>query len=259
MQGIDRFRELVGGPDRMLPLDEAALLIAQHVDSTVDPARWLSVLDELADSCSEPTFSGLRHLMFEQAGFRGDEDHYADPANSMLHQVLERRLGIPITLSIVMVALGRRLAVAVEPIGMPGHFLVRDPTAAVFCDPFHGGVLLDAAGCKARFEAIFSGSQVFSAEMLVPVSDRAVLARVLANLERGPLGRDLGQLARITALHASIPGLGPAERLALAELFNRLGSFDEAARELDLVAQMVGDERRPDLQIRARRLRARAN
>lgn len=255
----ERFVALVAGPGPV-PLDEAALLIAAHADPAPGVVeRGLTALDALADACTEPTFAGVRHLLFEHVGLRGDTARYDDPRNSLLHRVLERRLGIPITLSVVTIEVARRVGVPVEPIGMPGHFLVRDPVSGTYADPFDRGRLLDADGCRARFTALFGGERAWSDDLLASVSPRAVLARMLANLERGPLGRDLSHLAWMLRLHRAIPGLAPGDRLALARLLPQVGAYDAAAEELDALAPLVRPFEADALARETRALRARRN
>jgi regulator of sirC expression with transglutaminase-like and TPR domain len=260
MEATHRFVALVSGPVTDVPLDEAALLIAAHADprpGIVD--QGLRALDALADACTEPTFAGLRHLLFEQVGLRGNRARYDDPRNSMLHLVLARRVGIPITLSVITIEVGRRLGVPVEPIAMPGHFLVRDPRTGAYADPFDGGRLLDEAGCRARFHAVLGAQRPWSADLLAPARPRAVLARMLANLEAGPLGRDLGHLAWLARLHRAIPGLAPGERLGLARALALVGDAEGAADELDRVAATVAPRDARSLRREAHVLRSRRN
>ena len=143
-----------------------------------------------------PTFDALRAHLFEHEGFAGNIDHYDDPENSFLDSVLERRLGIPISLSVLMIAVGRRLGVDVRGVGMPGHFLVLDGERGdVWCDPFHGGALLDVDGCRRRFELVYGGALAFQRAFLAPTPPPAIVARMLANLERSELATDPMQRA----------------------------------------------------------------
>jgi len=146
-KGKARFADLVALPDDEIPLDEAALLIAAQARPELDVGAELGRLDELAGGCGEATLDGLAQHLFTDLGFHGNTEHYQDPDNSYLDQVLERRVGIPIALSVVTMEVGRRLGVALDGVGMPGHFLVRhraDP--ATFLDPFDHGRRLDDQG-----------------------------------------------------------------------------------------------------------------
>lgn len=256
----ERFAELVARPSHDVPLDEVAALVAAHVRSDTSALDALPALDDIASRCPAPTFDALRHHVFVVEGFRGDTATYTDPANSFLDLVVQRRLGIPITLAIVMIAVGRRVGVDVVPVGMPGHFLVRDPTdGGRFCDPFAGGEMLEVDECRALFARLHGGAQGFSLSMLAPTPAQAVVARVLANLEHGALGQEPRSRARLLQLHARIPGLPVAERLAVAHALRRAGRLADAARAFEALARDVSTDERDDLQREARRLRAMSN
>src|SRR5205823_9498396 len=107
-------------------------------------------LDELAVRAAGLSGAELATLLFVTEGFVGNAADYADPRNSYLDDVLDRRLGIPITLSVVMLEVGRRCGLQLHGVGMPGHFLVGGGPGEWF-DPFHDGARLDLAGCAALF------------------------------------------------------------------------------------------------------------
>lgn len=217
MDVTERFAEAVVADD--VALDVAALCIAAqaHPDLDIDVAR--ARLDQLASSCADASFEGLRVHLFATEGFRGDVDNYADPENSFLDAVLERRLGIPITLSVLMMEVGRRRGIDVRGVGMPGHFLVKDGTRGdTWCDPFHGGGLLDAADCRRLFDRVHGSIRPFHPTFLAPTPARRIVARMLANLEHGPLAADPMQLAWMCRLHLAIPDLGDDERRRLEAL-----------------------------------------
>ena len=109
----------------VVPLDEALLWVASlRPGATVDVGENLALLDTWAETTSSSDVEGLRVLVYDRLGFRGDIDHYHQPANSYLDDVLRRRQGMPITLAAVLLSLGRRIGVELAPIGAPGHFLV---------------------------------------------------------------------------------------------------------------------------------------
>lgn len=254
-----RFAELVARPEAEIPLDEAAALIGAHARPGLDVAATLAGLDELARACPAPTFEGLCRHLFEDCGFRGDREHYGDPRNSYLHEVLERRVGIPISLSVVTMEVGRRLGVPVAGVGMPGHFLVRHQGEPPdFVDAFGGGVRLDEAGCEALFRAR-GGVGPWRAEFLDPVGPRAILTRMLTNLQNVFLPRDLRSAAWVLRLRLLIPGLPPAARVALARTLGSLGQFDAAGRELEVVAGSLDPGEAAELRAEARALRSRMN
>ena len=265
-----RFAALVDGENTDVRLDVGALCIAAHARLDVVSGsggfaawldRWLAKLDELAARCATPTFEGVRALLFDLDGYRGDTERYGDPENSFLDAVIARRRGIPITLSILVIEVARRLDVDVVPVGMPGHFLVRPADdARVYCDPFHRGALLDAHGCRELFDGVFGGTRVFDPTVDLRVTPpRLVLARVLANLEQGPLARDPAQLKWMCELHLSIPDVALAERIALARRLERVTDPSSAADVYDLLARDADDPIAERLLAESRRLRARMN
>ncbi len=252
----ERFVAAVNRPAREIALDESALCIAAHAHRGLDVDAWCARVDSLADGCAVATFDGVRSLLFESERFAGNLDHYDDPENSFLDSVLERRLGIPITLSVLMIAVARRLGVEAEGVGMPGHFLVRDPERReMWCDPFHGGPLLDVEGCRRRFDLVYGGAMPFERSYLEPTPPTAIIARMLANLERSELAADPVQRAWMCDLHLAIPGISFGERVDLAEQLAATGDVLRAARVFERLANEA--ERAVDGATEAARLRAR--
>ena len=206
-----RFAELVTGPEASLPLDEVAFLVAAHAHPDLDVGAQLRRLDDLADRAGEPTLDGLRRLLFRDRGFSGNAADYYDPRNSFLDDVLDRRTGIPISLAVLMLEVGRRLAVPLSGVSMPGHFLVRDKVdPEVFVDPFAGGLVLDRRGCRIRFQSVHGRDAPFDETFLEPVGKLSILDRMLTNLE-GIAGRagDLGMLRWVLRLRAALPEAAP--------------------------------------------------
>jgi len=233
-----RFAQLVRGPEGSIGLDEVALLVAATAEPEIDVNRWLAVLDDLAARCDDRTFTGVvQHVARE--GFRGEHSEYYDPRNSYLNHVLDRRRGIPITLSIVTMEVGRRVGVPIAGVGMPGHFVVgdtRDDDA--FADPFNG-VVLDRAGC-ARLLSVVQPEIAFDDRYLAPVGPRAIVARLLANLKGiHTAQRDRAALISVLQLRLAIPEVPPEERRELASALAADGQFLEAASALDELAAIA--------------------
>ena len=253
-----RFADLVTRPDDEIPLDEAALLIAAHARPDLDVAAELGRIDELAAGCKEPTLDALVHHLFAEEGFRGNTEEYQDPDNSYLDQVLRRRLGIPITLSVLTMEVGRRLGLALDGIGMPGHFLVGSRAEpGTYLDPFGGGRRLDVAGCQAIYASL--GGSGWDESYLAPVGARSILTRMLLNLQGIFLPSDLRSAAWVLELRLTIPGLTVADRLGLARALGSLGRFGAAANELDRVAADLPADEAATVTAEATGLRARAN
>jgi len=216
MDARSRFAAAVAGPE--VHLDEAAFAIASVARPALDIDEWCTRLDEIAHGCA-PSFDAIREYLAGDLGFRGNEDDYADPENSYLDAVITRRTGLPITLSVLTMEIGRRVGVEIDGVGMPGHFLV-SPRAdeGTWCDPFHGFALLDADGCRRLFDRVYGGRVAFENAFLAPTEPRSILGRMLTNLEHGPLAHDPAQLARACDLHLAIPGLPAEERARLGRL-----------------------------------------
>jgi regulator of sirC expression with transglutaminase-like and TPR domain len=260
LTATDAFIALVQGPENALALDHASFLLAAHATPRLDVSAQLDRLDALAARCPEPTLDGLRRLLFDDLGFAGDTGDYSDPRNSFLDQVLDRRLGIPISLSVLMIEVGRRIGVPLEGVGMPGHFLVRHTAAPrVLIDPFHGGRTLDADQCADLFTTLFGTTATLPASVLEGARPRVILARMLANLKRSYLDRkDPASLMWVGRLRAAIPGVDPAEMAELAQALVNFGRFGEAADALEELAHARGAGGQ-NLWEQARALRARLN
>lgn len=225
MDAVERFRSVVNS--EQWALDEAALAIAAGADPTVAPGRWLAELDRLADGVY--SFDALVRRLFVAEGFAGNAENYHDPRNSLLHQVLARRLGLPITLSVVCMEVGRRAGIALEGVAMPGHFLLRRSGTQSYLDAFGGGELLDLAGCEARFRRS-TGMQLPFGEHLLPTAPPpAILARILENL-RGVyrVGRP-DDLEWVLRMRLILPGAGVEEVIELGQAMGRQGRWLEAA------------------------------
>lgn len=262
---VARFTALVERPEADLDLAEAALTLAQGADPGVDVVRWLGELDALAARIDD--LDDLRRVLFAELRLRGDRTSYADPQNSLLHRVLSRRVGIPISLAVVAIEVGRRAGVPLEGIGMPGHFLVRAVGGGELLDPFHGGAEIDEAGAEALFRATTrSGAELaFGPHLLPVVGPRAILARMLANLRvhyrQAPSARDLEWVLQ---MRLALPGARASEAAELAGAMAAQGRVREGAAVLEDAAVR---ERRagadPEdaglLHAHARALRARLN
>lgn len=258
MDVVRSFAELVQRPESELDLGEAALLIARGADPALDPARTLERLAEIAAGVGD--LVGLCRRLFVELGFKGDNRNYYSPANSLLHRVIERRRGIPITLSVVTLEVGRRAGVRLEPIGMPAHFLVRDPDTGLYIDSF-GATVLDDHECEVLFrEATGAGPEVtFGPEIRPVVGHRDILARMLRNLgEVYRLNADPANLEWVIRMQLAIPGMPGTGAVELAQAVAAQGRVLEASRELEERARSDA-ELAPSLVAVARGLRAQLN
>lgn len=261
MEATDRFRELVLRPGPSVPLDEAALLIAAHAYPDLVVDHELARLDDLAAGCYAPTLDALVRHLFVDERFAGNRDQYYDPRNSFLNDVVTRRLGIPITLSVLAISVGRRIGVPLSGVGLPGHFLLRDKVDAdAFVDPFDGGALLDRRGCVRAFRRVQGPDAPFDDSYLEPVGTLSILARMLANLRAiFSATSDHRALLWVIRLRTALPGSAAEERGELAAALAATGSFSEAAREMEALAAELGGTLGDEYAQRAAGLRARLN
>jgi regulator of sirC expression with transglutaminase-like and TPR domain len=219
----ERFRELFqtrGGP---VPLDEALAIICWSANSEVDPPSVLNRLDELAKQVTATTAEALMAELFGSSGFVGNSIEYDDPANSLLNQVMSRKLGIPITLCAIAIEVGRRVGIPIIGVGMPGHFLCRsgEGSGITFFDPFHSPRPLSAQECRTLYESLTQLDN-WSAEFLEPSDARIMVIRTLSNLKSIYRRRgDMANLRWVMRLRTHIPEIAAVESIEFAKLLRR--------------------------------------
>jgi regulator of sirC expression with transglutaminase-like and TPR domain len=262
-QLVDEFLASVNATDESPA--RAALVAARIAYPKLDPSAWLAELDVYGDAARQhlelgiggnpPTRTRLRvvsEFFFGQLGFVGNREHYEDPRNSFLNDVIARRTGIPITLAIVFMEIAGRAGLTIDGVNFPGHFLMRCPEpdqpepTALIVDPFNGGAVLSDVDCLKLLKTHAGAEALLEPGMLQPAGKQAILLRVLLNLKRAfvrmrsfDYARDVSEL--LVALDPS----------ALTELRDRgllashLGDYSSALRDLEawLAATAVqGDE-----------------
>ncbi len=240
----ERLSEMAHRSEEQMDLGEAALLIACEEYPDLDVARYLDRLDTLADRfrrCgsqggSDVGVLALNAFLFGEAGFAGNTEAYYDPRNSFLNEVLDRRLGIPITLGMLYMEIARRVGVRVEGIGLPGHFLLRYAGAegSFYIDAFHRGEFLSAEDCRLRFREVNERDLAFRPEFLEPVTKRQMLTRMLCNLkgiyiQAGEWCRAVSATERLLLLNPEASG----EMRDRGLLYFRLECFRNALRDLE--------------------------
>jgi regulator of sirC expression with transglutaminase-like and TPR domain len=238
------FRAYAEQPDDELDLLEGALLIAADAHPGLDHGAVHDELDTLAEPLKKrglallPAPAQARVLadhLFVGIGFHGNDADYYDPRNSFLDEVIARRTGIPISLSVLYVEVARRAGVMASPVGFPGHFLVRidDPERRLVVDPFHGGALLDEVALADLLRR--SGSKLrYSSELIAPTPVRQVVARMLMNL-RG-IYASRGDYSRLLLVTDRLIDLMPGSTEELRErglLLGRLGAPASAVEDLE--------------------------
>ena len=224
VSAAERWNEIVAAPEEEIDLAEAALVVAAQEYPGLDVAACLARLDEMAATLKRrlrgdisPTdkLMALNRYLFEELGFAGNAADYYDPRNSYLNEVLDRRLGIPITLSLVHVEIGRRLGLAMHGVAFPGHFLVKCilRNGAVVMDSYARGASLGLDELQQRLKTLRGGSVPtpdMVAQLLAAAGKKSILARLLRNLrgiyrDRGDLVRALAASDRIIALEPAVP------------------------------------------------------
>jgi regulator of sirC expression with transglutaminase-like and TPR domain len=234
---IIAFGKIVNRPESEVDLAKGALAIAAGADPELDFDYWLLRLEELAWGVKD--LNGLTDRVFHQLGFKGNSVFYDDPQNSFLNRVIERRTGIPITLSVLLIEVGRRAGVPLEGIGMPGHFLVRSPETGRYLDAFDKGEILDQPGLIQRFRSTYGAHYGvdFDPQMLAPVTRRQILTRMLNNLAQLYRTGGNGQaLEWVLRMKLAIPETSPQEVVALGEALALQGKVVEGAAEIEEVA-----------------------
>lgn len=250
------FAALVSRPNEAIPLAEAALLIAAEEYPRLDVGDYLARLDMLADKIREAVDNAedaraagtvLTRFLHDEERFRGNADDYYDPRNSFLNEVLDRRWGIPITLSILYIEVARRLGIPVHGVGLPGHFLVQLVDAGTYLDPFTGQVDLRESDCAERVRALHGDRLKFERSMLAAQSNRQIVTRVLRNLReiygtRKDGSRELAALDRLVLLNPQDPRVH-RERAAT---LGHMGEYRRALRDLEQVRRLQPSVRRSE-------------
>jgi regulator of sirC expression with transglutaminase-like and TPR domain len=188
------FAEVMNKPENRLDLGRAALLIASEEYPGLDILRYVAKLEAMAaavrrqvEGTVDPLvkIDYLNRYLFLERGFRGNSQEYYDPRNSFLNDVLDRQLGIPITVSIVYMEVGRRVGMPLQGVGMPGHFIVKyaNSDGDIYIDPFNKGRVLSREACEELIEQMYGEPVPFQETFLATVTKKQILARMLMNLK----------------------------------------------------------------------------
>jgi regulator of sirC expression with transglutaminase-like and TPR domain len=250
----DAFAHCVRQPDERIDLARAALLIAAEEYPGLDVERWLARLSELARAVAPrlreaggaaERVAVLNEFLFVEQGFRGNQEQYDDPRNSFLNEVLERRTGLPITLSLVYIEVAHRAGFAVDGVGFPGHFLVKaeGDGAPIVVDPFFGSVLTPE-DCQGRLAAVLGAGALLRPELhLRKATSREILVRLLGNLKlRYVRTSDWGRaLACCERILLAAPDL-PQELRDRGLVYEKLECFGAAAADLERFLALAPDD-----------------
>jgi len=194
MTALDAFTELVRTPAPRFPLLECAAELPLYSDRRCDPRRVVATVRgwgaqlraRVAADVSAPNrLRLLNHYFFDELGFHPNTGNYYSPDNSYLHRVVERRTGIPISLALLYIEIGRAIGLKLSGIGFPGHFLVKAQCGEglLLIDVFARGVSLSAADLRHRLDQVLRGTKAPLEAYLRVASEREILARMLHNLK----------------------------------------------------------------------------
>ena len=247
------FRQAADRPEEQIDLGRAALSIAQPEYPRLDFAAYLGRINDLAlevveragtDADAFRSIAALNFVLFQRHGFRGNRDNYYDPKNSFLNEVIERRTGIPITLSVLYMEVAARIGLTVDGVGFPGHFMVKADADGnqVVIDPFNSGDIKTADDLAAMLQHMYGGKLELRKEFLASVTKKQILTRMLTNLKAiyakgNDMVKTLGTLDRLLILD---PGSAEDTRDRGA-IYLRLECYHQAKEDFERYLALAPD------------------
>ena len=240
------FEQEINHLDQQINLAKAALYIAQEEEPDIDPDEYINALDTIAADVQESLplqlyplriIQTINHYLYDDLKFSGNTADYYDPRNSFLNHVIDRRTGIPITLSLLYLEIAQRIDFPMIGIGMPGHFLIRPDfeDVGIYVDAFNQGEILFPEDCKNRLSQIYGQPVELQPAFLAPVSRRQILGRMLSNLKaiylnQGDRVKALAAIERILLLFPDAAG----ERRDRGILYYQFGRWQESRQDLEM-------------------------
>ncbi|MDB5305894.1 MAG: hypothetical protein JWO38_96 [Gemmataceae bacterium] len=232
---------LAADPHHPIDLAELAFHLARDEYPDLDLPGQLARLDALA-AALRPQLTGslardaveLTHFLFREHGFAGNGDDYYDPRNSYLNDVLDRKLGIPITLSVLAAAVGERAGLTVAGVGLPGHFVAKvvgDDGGEVLFDPFNGGQFLDPPACEELVSAVTGQPFTLTPEAVAATPPGLIVVRMLNNLKAVYLKE--GDFPRAARVMERLVQLGPDDPVQRRDLGVSLVHAGRPGRAID--------------------------
>jgi regulator of sirC expression with transglutaminase-like and TPR domain len=230
-------------------LAPAALTIARVEYPALNPAAYVAALDRMGQEAAarmhdtgDDSVRAFNEYLYDEQGFAGNRERYDDPRNSFINEVLDRRIGIPISLAVVYLEVARRAGLQVDGVNFPGHFLLRAGHAVatdarseiVIIDPFHGGAQLSEYDCRQLLRHHVGDEAAFDSALLAPASRHEIVVRMLVNLKR--LYVRMRSFPQARVISSLLLGIDPA---AISELRDRgllayhLQDFSAALRDLE--------------------------
>jgi regulator of sirC expression with transglutaminase-like and TPR domain len=254
----DELRRALNEPGEALA--PAALAIARVEYPSLDPAPYLQRLDRMGEAAEgrlqrrEPAadltdrIAILNAYLYEELGFTGNREHYDDPRNSFLNEVFDRRTGIPISLAVIYLEVGRRAGLRLEGVNFPGHFLIRAPATGaaahveedLIIDPFHSGALLSEVDCRQLLRQHLGEEAAFDRSLLATATRQHIVVRVLVNLKRLYVRmRSFPQARFIADLLLAVDPSALAELRDRGLLAYHMEDFPSALRDLEAYLRLM--------------------
>lgn len=247
------FRQAADRPEDQIDLGRAALTIALPEYPTLEVSAYLGRVNDLALEVAERggidadvfrLIAALNFVLFARHGFRGNRDDYYDPKNSFLNQVLERKSGIPITLSVLYMEVAERVGLIVNGVGFPGHFMVKVQADGndIIIDPFNSGDIKTAEDLAAMLQQIYGGKVNLRSEFLAPVAKKQILTRMLTNLKAiyakaNDMVKTLGTLDRLLILDPA----SAEDTRDRGVIYSRLECFGQAKDDFERYLELAPD------------------
>lgn len=239
------FYQEICQPDDQIDLAKASLYIALEAHPKLDIEEYLKALDAIAANVSDRlpkeryplrVVRAINEHLYDNLRFQGNNRNYYDPDNSYLNRVIDRRTGIPISLSLVYLEVAKRLDFPMVGVGMPGHFLIRpaQPELDFLVDPFNQGEVLFDQDCAELLQQLYGRSVTIRPDFLEPVSSRKILARMLTNLKgiyinQGEMSWVLSVIDRLLLLFPD----APIEQRDRGLIYYQVGRWTEARQDLE--------------------------
>lgn len=246
------FRQAVDRVEEHIDLGRAALAIAAFDYPQLNIAAYLGRIDELAvevakrsdGSAVRQSLEALNHVLFERHGFHGNGEDYYNPKNSFLNEVLERKTGIPITLSVLYMEVAQRIGLPLDGVGFPGHFMVKHARAGdeIVIDPFRRGEIRSREDLRRMLRDLYGGTVELQSEFLAATGKKNILKRMLGNLKSVyARTNDLVRLLSVLDL-ALILDPGAVEQLReRAGVYLRLECFSQAREDFETYLRLAPD------------------
>ena len=243
--GWQNFEQEVDRVDDQINLARASLFYARAEYSNLDVDKYISILDSMAEEINRrlpeehyplKIIKAINNYLFTELGYRGNNQSYYDPCNSFLNDVIDRRTGIPITLSVIYLEIAKRIDFSMVGVGMPGHFLVRPnfEESGIFVDTFNQGEIMFKQDCLNKLKKLYQKPIKLEKSFFAPVNNRQILLRMLTNLKYIYLGNK--QLSKALNIISGILMLYPDSPQELRDrglVYYQLDKPEEAYQDLE--------------------------